>query len=398
MAVKVKTWVWIVVGILAICILGVVAMAGAGFYFFSQHFDTKVVRKRGAGQEFDGVKSAVRRAEGAHRARRARPLPPREHRPHRQPRTRRRPDQLYVLAFDPDDERMVKVDDSVLAAAIQDARRHRRLQRRPAGPRRSEADGRGSRALRSHAHRRSPRTERRTCPRLVPVTVLYDANARRTITARNQAVNPAGIAGVDSCASRQGSCTEGPMNRFSYRARCSSLPHSPLAAPASAQLSGRPDWTLRRRGASAIQRSAAGRVRQRLSRGREGRRKRRPPPRRVQLSGRSAPGSAPTRVSPQLRRSAALRGSRSALATRPGYTEAYRRYAPYGGYDNGSGGVYQNRGYGYPSAGYPVTAIPVRAAIRSGYPGGYPNAGYGYPNGRYGYPPAAITARHTGTA
>ena len=33
-----------------------------------------------------------------------------------------------------------------------------------------------------------------------------------------------------------------------------------------------------------------------------------------------------------------------------GYTEAYRRYAPYGGYDNRSGGVYQNRGYGYPSA------------------------------------------------
>jgi len=37
MAGKVRTWVWVVVAIVVVGILGVVAMAGLGFYFFSRH-------------------------------------------------------------------------------------------------------------------------------------------------------------------------------------------------------------------------------------------------------------------------------------------------------------------------------------------------------------------------
>ena len=43
---RLKTWIWIIVGLVGLCILCVVAMAGVGFYFFSQHFDTKVVSAR----------------------------------------------------------------------------------------------------------------------------------------------------------------------------------------------------------------------------------------------------------------------------------------------------------------------------------------------------------------
>ena len=108
MAVKIKTWVWVIVGILAVCFVGVVAMAGAGFYFFSQHFNTKVVSKASAGQEFDGIrqqfvgqKALIELDEHGRflRANTDRTASP----------GAKTPDQLYVLAYDPDDQRVVKV-------------------------------------------------------------------------------------------------------------------------------------------------------------------------------------------------------------------------------------------------------------------------------------------------
>src|SRR5918911_3847159 len=55
MAGKVKTWVWVVVGIVVFCILGVVAMAGVGLYFFSHHVHTRVASPAAAAREFEEV-------------------------------------------------------------------------------------------------------------------------------------------------------------------------------------------------------------------------------------------------------------------------------------------------------------------------------------------------------
>src|SRR5262245_47381721 len=108
MAVKLKTWIWILVGLLGLGVLCIVVMAGAGFYFFSKHFDTKVVSRENAGSEFDrvkaqftGQKALIELDERGHflRANADRAAQP----------NARRPDQLYVLAFEPDDERIVKV-------------------------------------------------------------------------------------------------------------------------------------------------------------------------------------------------------------------------------------------------------------------------------------------------
>jgi hypothetical protein len=108
MAVKVKTWVWVVVAIIAICVLGVVTMAGLGFYFFSQHFDTKVATPATAGVEFErakaqftGQKPLIELDE------RGRFLRANSDRPARG--NAKTPDQIHVLAFDPDDERIVKM-------------------------------------------------------------------------------------------------------------------------------------------------------------------------------------------------------------------------------------------------------------------------------------------------
>jgi hypothetical protein len=108
MTVKVKTWIWILVCLFGVCVLCVVAMAGAGFYFFSQHFDTKVVSRERAGSEFEHVKAQFTGQKALieldERGRFLRTNADRAAQPNA-----RRPDQLYVLAFDPDDERIVKV-------------------------------------------------------------------------------------------------------------------------------------------------------------------------------------------------------------------------------------------------------------------------------------------------
>ena len=55
MAGRVKTWVWVLLAIVVVGILGVIAMAGVGFYFFTQHVNTKVTSPASAAREFDEV-------------------------------------------------------------------------------------------------------------------------------------------------------------------------------------------------------------------------------------------------------------------------------------------------------------------------------------------------------
>src|SRR6185295_2418365 len=59
MAVRVRTWIWIVVGIFALCVLGVIAMAGVGFYFFARHFDTHTATAASATRDFEEVKARL---------------------------------------------------------------------------------------------------------------------------------------------------------------------------------------------------------------------------------------------------------------------------------------------------------------------------------------------------
>jgi hypothetical protein len=108
MAVKVRTWVWVVIGIVALGVLCLVAVAGAGFYMFTKHVDTKVVSRSSANQEFEEVRSRFtgQRAliELDESGNFLRSNPNRDPKP-----TAKVPDQLYVLAFDPGDERIVRI-------------------------------------------------------------------------------------------------------------------------------------------------------------------------------------------------------------------------------------------------------------------------------------------------
>lgn len=108
MAGKVKTWVWVVVGIFVVGILFVIASAAVGFYFFSQHIDTRKVTASTATEEFDRVRA---RFTGT------RPLIELDERGDllRTNTDRAVPDRpqaleaLHILAFDPDDGGLVQL-------------------------------------------------------------------------------------------------------------------------------------------------------------------------------------------------------------------------------------------------------------------------------------------------
>jgi hypothetical protein len=108
MAGKVKTWVWVVVAIVVVGILGLVAMAGIGFYFASQHIETRSVSPAAAAKNFEEVRA---RFTGQ---------PPlielddrgrfvRAHTDRPVPSPVKTPELLNILAYDPDDGQMVRL-------------------------------------------------------------------------------------------------------------------------------------------------------------------------------------------------------------------------------------------------------------------------------------------------
>jgi hypothetical protein len=108
MAVKLKTWIWVIVGLAAVGILFVIAMAGAGIYYFTQNIDTRRATAEVAATEFDAIRARFRGQRPLIELdEHGRFLRSNTDRP--APANPARPVALYVLAFDPDDEGLVKV-------------------------------------------------------------------------------------------------------------------------------------------------------------------------------------------------------------------------------------------------------------------------------------------------
>jgi hypothetical protein len=106
-ATKVKTWVWIVIAVFAVCVLSLVAIAGAGFYYVTRHVQSKSVSPAAAAREFDTIKAGfggqkpLIELDGRGHFVRANTARSTDHRPV--------PEQLHVLAFDQSDRRIVRV-------------------------------------------------------------------------------------------------------------------------------------------------------------------------------------------------------------------------------------------------------------------------------------------------
>lgn len=108
MAGKVKTWVWVLLGVIVTCVVGVIAIAGAGFYFFTRHIETRTVSPATATREFEEVKAQfVGQKPLVELDRRGSFVRSNPDRP--SSRNGRVPEELYVMAFDPDDGRVVRL-------------------------------------------------------------------------------------------------------------------------------------------------------------------------------------------------------------------------------------------------------------------------------------------------
>jgi hypothetical protein len=108
MAGKVRPWVWVAAAIVVIGILGIVAMAGIGFYFASKHIDTRAASPASAARDFEEVRARfvgqpplVELDDRGHfvRAHTNRPASA----------LAKAPEHLNVLAYNPDDERIVRL-------------------------------------------------------------------------------------------------------------------------------------------------------------------------------------------------------------------------------------------------------------------------------------------------
>jgi hypothetical protein len=108
MAAKVKTWVWVVVGVVSLGILGVIVLAGVGFYFFTQHIQTQPATPEDA---------EVRFAEAREQFTAARPLIELDEQgellrtnPERQaPPDAPAPTALHIMAYDRGDNQIVRL-------------------------------------------------------------------------------------------------------------------------------------------------------------------------------------------------------------------------------------------------------------------------------------------------
>jgi hypothetical protein len=107
MAGKVKAWVWVVIGVVVLGILSVVAMAAAGLWFVKSHIDIRTTTSAAATEDFQTI-----------RQRFATQKPLIELDEHGsflranvdRPAGTQRPQTLNVMAFDPGDEKVVRME------------------------------------------------------------------------------------------------------------------------------------------------------------------------------------------------------------------------------------------------------------------------------------------------
>ncbi len=103
-----KTWLWITLGFIGVCVLAMVSLAGAGLYFVSHHIALQKSTSASALRSFDSARAQFKSTlplieiDGFDRPREARPTAD-------LPTSPVRPAALHVLAWDPNDGRLVRI-------------------------------------------------------------------------------------------------------------------------------------------------------------------------------------------------------------------------------------------------------------------------------------------------
>jgi hypothetical protein len=103
-----KTWIWIIVGLFGTGVLLLLAIAGAGIYFLSSHVSTHRTTTTDAFRAFDDAKASFKDQRPLLEVDKGnRPTMPKP--TSDMPTASVHPDELCILAWDPDDEKVVQV-------------------------------------------------------------------------------------------------------------------------------------------------------------------------------------------------------------------------------------------------------------------------------------------------
>ncbi len=108
MAPSKKTWIWIIVTGIGLVVLLLVAVAGAGIYFLSRHIDSRPANSPDALRSFEAQRALFKdqaplfQVDNNERTLPTRPLSS-------LPTSPNKPEHMWILAWDPDDERLVKI-------------------------------------------------------------------------------------------------------------------------------------------------------------------------------------------------------------------------------------------------------------------------------------------------
>jgi hypothetical protein len=103
-----KTWIWVIVTIVGLCIVSVLAVAAFGMYFVSQHISTSRATSADADRRFDEIRAAFKdknpllEIDSSGEPHAVRPL-------HELPGSTTKPESLSVLAWNPREGRIAKI-------------------------------------------------------------------------------------------------------------------------------------------------------------------------------------------------------------------------------------------------------------------------------------------------
>jgi hypothetical protein len=103
-----KTWIWILVAVVGLCVVGMIAIAGFGLYFVSHHVQTRHVSSADAFKAFDEARAMFKNEQPVFdmdkmdEPRQVRQLSS-------MPTSTKTADLVWVLAWNPERERLVRV-------------------------------------------------------------------------------------------------------------------------------------------------------------------------------------------------------------------------------------------------------------------------------------------------
>jgi hypothetical protein len=103
-----KTWLWILIAVIGLCVVGMIAIAGFGLYFVKNHVQTAHVSSADAFKAFDEARAMFKNdkpvfdMDKLDQPREVRPLSA-------MPTSATKADLVWVLVWNPERERMVRV-------------------------------------------------------------------------------------------------------------------------------------------------------------------------------------------------------------------------------------------------------------------------------------------------